>query len=262
MSRGGVAGWYGDLAAGYLDLFDLFEPDRLADLQARRLAEAGGQKPLTVTRAEREMHACIEERLGTRATCLHPSLLFQRFRPVWRHRESPRKACRQLEFQRPLVQAMAEPERPYVAVKTYFSSAFPDTEPNREAVRSTLLHLASQGDVVTLETGLTFDDHDDLPIPDHPAIRPGLAGVPPTENLAMQTALIANSRMFVGTYGGPSYLAPLLGVPAIGLFSEANFATVHLDVLRHGLAQLGAAASTGVSLVDVAHLEAFWALTR
>ena len=54
--------------------------------------------------------------------------------------------------------------------------------------------------------------------------------VTPEDNLSVQTAVIQGAASFVGTYGGFSYLAPLGGVDAVGLYSHRNFFIQHLDV--------------------------------
>ena len=46
----------------------------------------------------------------------------------------------------------------------------------------------------------------------------------PENNLAIQTAVLARAKAFVGTYGGYSYLAPFLGVPAISFSWERSSA--------------------------------------
>jgi hypothetical protein len=73
----------------------------------------------------------------------------------------------------------------------------------------------------------------------------------PSRNLAVQTAVIARAKAFVGTYGGYSYLAPLCGVNSLALYSESTFKTQHLQVAQHIFRTLG-----GASLIplDVASL--------
>ena len=87
--------------------------------------------------------------------------------------------------------------------------------------------------VVLLNTGLSLDDHEDF----HPETGMGIHSIEhlmtPSRNLAVQSAVIAGARMFVGTYGGLSYLGPFYGVPAIALFSnEAELVATHVDVSR------------------------------
>ena len=55
----------------------------------------------------------------------------------------------------------------------------------------------------------------------------------PDNNLRLQTAVIGRARGFVGTYGGLSYLAPLLRVPAVGFSSShVGFASWHLALAQ------------------------------
>jgi hypothetical protein len=61
----------------------------------------------------------------------------------------------------------------------------------------------------------------------------------PERNLGQQTAVIAGARAFVGTYGGYSYLAPFLGVPALGLYSARTFKVHHLHLAQRAFEQLG-----------------------
>jgi hypothetical protein len=73
----------------------------------------------------------------------------------------------------------------------------------------------------------------------------------PARNLAVQTAVIARARAFVGTYGGYSYLAPFCGVNSLAFYSERSFKTHHLHVAQHLFEQLG---GTTVVPLDVAQL--------
>jgi hypothetical protein len=60
----------------------------------------------------------------------------------------------------------------------------------------------------------------------------------PENNLEVQSAVIANSELFIGTYGGLSYLAPLYGVPAMAFYSDrSEFLSVHLET-AHAAFQL------------------------
>ena len=66
----------------------------------------------------------------------------------------------------------------------------------------------------------------------------------PERNLAVQTAVIARARAFVGTYGGYSYLAPYLGVPSVALFSQRTFKAQHLHLADSVFTRLGGATLT------------------
>jgi hypothetical protein len=131
------------------------------------------------------------------------------------------------------------PAAPYTAVKFYFNECFPATDENRAFARRTVEEAAARGPVVSLATGLRLDDHDG---DDMKALGVGSMpqDVPPQQNLAVQAALVAGASTFVGTYGGFSYMAPFLGVPATAYYSnQAGYSPRHLEMARSALAKLG-----------------------
>ena len=82
-------------------------------------------------------------------------------------------------------------------------------------------------------------------------LRIGVQHMAPEQNLAVQTAVIARARAFVGTYGGYSYLTPFCGVPSLAFYSQRTFKVQHLHVAQRAFEQLGG--STLVA-IDVANL--------
>jgi len=56
----------------------------------------------------------------------------------------------------------------------------------------------------------------------------GLAG--PRENLALQSRVVAGARALVCTYGGFSYLGPLLGTSTVAFVAEDVHNPAHADV--------------------------------
>jgi hypothetical protein len=118
-----------------------------------------------------------------------------------------------------------------VAVRFYYRASFPETPENRRFVEASLARLSSGGEVVTLDAHRAYDDHVDAPVPPG-LLRPRELDDPRT-NLAVQTSVLARAEAFVGTYGGLSYLAPLLGVPAVAYHSDATrFRPQHLELAR------------------------------
>ena len=110
-----------------------------------------------------------------------------------------------------------------------------------------------------LNTGLSIDDHEDF----DPGTGMGVHTIDhlmtSTRNLEVQSAVIARSRAFVGTYGGLSYLGPFYGVPSIALFSnEAELVSTHLDVSRRLSRRLGAPLVT-LDVREVAMVEMLFA---
>ena len=64
----------------------------------------------------------------------------------------------------------------------------------------------------------------------------------------MQTAIIANARAFVGTYGGYAYLAPFCGVHSTSFYSRTTFKRHHLDLAHRVFERLGPARLCAIDL--------------
>ena len=116
-----------------------------------------------------------------------------------------------------------------MAVRFYFNASFPDNEQNRAVVRQVVGALSALTSVVVLDPNVRIDDHVDAEIGGPEVVRLDDLLTPAT-NLAVQTAAIARARAFVGTYGGLSYLPPLLGVTSVALYAEPErFRPHHLE---------------------------------
>jgi hypothetical protein len=85
--------------------------------------------------------------------------------------------------------------------------------------------------VVVLTSGRQLDEHREW-VPEGARIHDSSSWVTPQDNLAVQTVIVAGARELVATYGGFSYLGPMLGVPTRALWTQAAFQRVHLDVLH------------------------------
>src|SRR5262249_7114757 len=122
------------------------------------------------------------------------------------------------------------PDR-YTAVRFYFRPSFPDTPDHRALIRSLVRRLAADKPVVLLNTGIRIDDHDDMEFgPERGVYRIDHA-LTASDNLGVQTAVIAGADAFVGTYGGLAYLGPFLSVPTVGFYSDpSTLVPAHLDV--------------------------------
>lgn len=226
LTRGGAACWYALPGARALDVFALVGSDEFRARTASRRKQRGlGAFDRYLVRAARQRLS-----LG-RCGVLHPALMYEMFYPVWKQHATMRRLDAYTRHERlappPLPEGIMLPSS-FVAARFYFSDCFPDTPANRAIAGSLVERLAQAGDVVVLGSGASLDDHCDwLPAPSdrlHVIPMPSVA-----TNLASQTAVMARARAFVGTYGGFAYLAPLLGIDALGLYSERTFFTHHLD---------------------------------
>jgi hypothetical protein len=232
VSRGGAGLWYGDVAEHSLDVLELLSPGEYLPLLERRRARARDAKQLRVEQLDRRLVALAQERLGP-VTVVHPSLMFERLRGLW-YRGTPldelwpRLELRPLDVGPGRVPGL--PDR-YVAVKLYFNECLPESAGAEGFFRAAVERLAERTDVVLLSTGLLVDDHREWAT-SRARVHPIEHLLRPEDNLAVQTRIIAGARGLVATYGGFSYLAPFLGVPALTFLEVDQTVPVHLEVLR------------------------------
>jgi hypothetical protein len=248
VSRGGVASWYGLAVQRYADLFSFFSP------QEFREATEDAKKQRRVGEFDARVVARVREAHGLHgAELLHPGMMYRLFTPVWKELATLGRVEAYTEYARltpPEHAVVADLPADYVAVRFYFSDCFPDTQVNRAFVHSTVEALGSHLPVVLLETPFAVDDHRDaaagggrvISLRDH---------LQPECNLAVQTAVVARARGFVGTYGGYSYLAPFHGVSALAFYSERTFKAHHLHLAQRVFARLGGATVVPLDAADL-----------
>ena len=254
VSRGGVASWYGVPESQYVDAFSVFTP-----AQFREAASEEASKQRRLQAFDEQILEAVRSRRGVTAPdLLHPSLMYRMLMPYWRDEAG---YARVASFTAPA--RLATPHEPgapalppdFVAVRFYFSEAFPDTPANRAFAREVVTGLAERVPVVVLSPRLEIDDHADWSSEAGDRILVVGDSGAPDRNLALQTHVISRARAFVGTYGGYSYLAPFHGVPSLAFYSAPTFKYQHLQAAQRAFAQLGGATVTAMS-VDAATVAA------
>ena len=241
VSRGGAASWYRHLAARYIDLLELMTPEEF------RERTAGPKKQVDKSRElDRDVIERVKRQLGLeKAGQIHPSSMFRLFAPLFRKRAGV-ELVESFASHRRLLPPEPEPiggslvlPPQYVVSKFYFSKAFPDTSANREFVAGVLGSISRHVPVVLLSTAVRLDEHADFAASSGSAVHVVDTHVVPERNLDLQTRIIAGARGFIGTYGGFSYLAPLLGVRSVSFFSRrGGFESHHLDLADRVFDQL------------------------
>lgn len=237
LSRGGTASWYGGIASRYAEVLDYLTP---ADLAAR--ATAGALKQRNVSDLDRRVVEQASRALGLAAPrVLHPSLMFRWFAPFWSGHEGLSFVERHTRHR-----LVAAPDVPvplslppeYIAVKLYAARSLPDEPVVRRQLRALVDGLQARLPVVHLDTGLGLDEHVEYDLAGERAL--SVSGrLDARTNLAVQTRIIAGSRLFVGTCGSLAWLAPLLGVATVPVFTDAAFLHAHLHVARRAYPRVG-----------------------
>lgn len=262
VSRGGAAPWYGNVTSQYDDIFDFFTPDEYRTRNEQRIVDKQGvQKHLELAPLDREIIERVAARRGlTEYEVIHPSLMYRLFQLFWRQHQ-PITIVELFTSYSLLAPSPLDPDvraalpRNYVAAKFYGNLALPDTPANHAFVASALAALATGRDVVVLNTGLRFDDHAELGAAERSGRLHHIEHLmAPATNLAVQTEVIRHADAYVGTYGGFSYLAPMVGTDAVTFYSDPGaFRFDHLEVAKRVFAALGAG---GFAEIDVRRMRA------
>ena len=251
MSRGGTHSWYRDFAARYVEVFDHVKP---ADMATR--GSTGSLKQRDLSDDDRQLVRRAADELGVPdVNVLHPSLMFRWFAPFWSGHESigfVERHTRHSRIAPPAIDLPIALPRDYIAVKFYAARSLPDTPLVRQQLRSLVSSLAEHAPLVQLDTGLGLDDHADYHFGRDDRVISIEGTLDPRTNLAVQTRIIAGARFFVGTCGSLAWLAPLLGVRTVPVFSDAAFLHAHLHVARRVFDRVDAA---GFSPVDISGLQ-------
>jgi hypothetical protein len=187
---------------------------------------------------EQKLLPLIAEDLGLRRYhVLHPSWMYRGLNPLWTGHVPMEVALKDMAFDPfPVPHPPLDlplPER-FVAVRFYQRHTWPMDEHNHLWVANLVDRIAKKLPVVVLDPPFHADDHVDFPL-SGPNIHSLAASVTLQNNLAVQSAVIAKSQAFVGTYGGTMQLAVRLRKPSVGFYKQfAGTAAQHLD-LTHRL---------------------------
>ena len=238
VSRGGsAAAWYGASAARSYDALSFMSPQEFKRRNRERHGQFGEQKQVAAASLDDDIVSAVSRAEGHGVSVLHPSMMYRLFAPYWWGHQPLTWVRRYTRF------ALLQPPpvgvdlpASYTAVKFYFNDCFKDTPENRTFVHRTIHALSEEGPVISLSTGIDVDDHTPCE-PDVSALQSIRDLLTPVNNLAVQSAIVAGARRFVGTYGGFAYLAPFCGVPAMSYHSDPDgFSMRHLDLARDVLA--------------------------
>jgi uncharacterized DUF497 family protein len=241
VSRGGsAAAWYGGFTGRSHDALSFMSAHEFKQKNHDRHRQCGEQKQIATTSLDEEIVRCVCRAEGQELSVLHPSVMYRLFAPYWWQHQPLDWVRRYTRF------ALLQPpslgvDLPanYTVVKFYFNDCFKDTPENRAFVDGTIRGLCAEGPVISLSTGITVDEHTPYE-PDVAAMQGIRHLLTPESNLAVQSAIVAGARRFVGTYGGFAYLAPFCGVPAVSYYTDrGGFSTRHLDLVQDALRSNG-----------------------
>ena len=258
VSRGGCGSWYRHITPNYIDVLSFYSADEFRTMNEERVLQHRGRfKHMDMSAFDRAVIERVTAKLGLETpNLLHPSLMYNLFNVYWRQM-APVTLVEAFSVFKQLPPAGVHdlaahlPER-YVAVKFYSNMALPDSPENRKMIAGILRELTKTTDVVLLNTGTRFDDHTDYPIEVRGRLHRIDHLMTPENNLHIQTKVISGATAFVGTYGGFSYLAPLLGTDTLAFFSHpTGFRWDHLELAKRVFSSLRGGAFVALNTRDL-----------
>jgi hypothetical protein len=206
VSRGGVASWYADLAAHYVDLFDLCSVEAFRTLtETRRAMNARvtrrhSDKQLVTLPEDLALAQAAADRQGVTIDArITPTQMFAILAALRGRGFDLDEADRHFAAPPRLVRQTGP-----TAVKFYGNMLLPDTPEARQRAQQLVDGLADP----LLLAHPSVDDHATFGL-----TGPWRPAVDPATNLGAQTETLQGCGAFVGTAGGFAYLASALGLP-------------------------------------------------
>lgn len=241
VSRGGVSGWYQEVAGRYVEIWDAIDPAEFA----RRNAQRDTTKQYEMGTLDGEVLDAVARRIGTRDfDVIHPGLMYRLFTLYWSGQRGMGFVDTHTRYALQQAREVIDPSllpREYVAVKFYAARSLPDTPQIRASLQSIVQNLAERVPVVLLDTGLVLeDDHADYALADSHAVISARPWMTPQNNLAVQTQIVAGASAFIGTCGSIAWLAPRLGVDTSALYVDPKWLHAHLAVAMRAYHKLNA----------------------
>ncbi len=239
IGRSGSACWYQTPTA--VELLNFRDAQQIRIETRLQATKRHVVKQIAWTPFERAVVADVADRLDlSRFHTLHPSRMFSELQPFFESKRGLGWAMDRLMYPPwpvpPLPAGVTLPET-FAAVHFYARPTWPRCAQTTQFAVETIKRIASLMPVVLLGNGLHLDDHLDTEIPNLPNVLRLHELVPYTDKtvLEAQTAVLARSEAFVGTYGGFSHLALLLRKPSISLYMEWHSVTLAHRQLMEGL---------------------------
>ena len=221
ITRGGLGRLYPNVAGGH----DLYALRDVKDIRRENLwdqKQQKVQKQLTPTAWDEAvlLDAAHALGLGTVFHTVHPAWMYWLGEPYWSDQQGLGYLLNFTDYA-----LMPKPAKPkglpekYVAVKFYARHTFPAIDGAvTEFVKRTVSVLASQTQVVLLNTGSEYDDHADFM-----CAGPNVLNLPqlaPETNLLTIASVMAHATAYVGTYGGGAQMALRMGVPSVSFWKN------------------------------------------
>lgn len=230
VSRGGVNSWYADICDNYFEIFDLISLEEFRKFQENNYQISGTEKLYDDSILFTEFAKKFIPR-NRHIELFSPSKMFAILQPLFaqKGRLSPYRMGFDLLDFGVINSEIFSTQRldlmneigPYITIKFYQRPSFNLAGDEVTSLQKLLFDLSKKFTLVNLEQKKVFDKT-------HPSMSRILEGIdfidatdlPIQSNLGLQTTLIKNADLHLGTYGGPSYIASMVGTPSFNFVSS------------------------------------------
>jgi hypothetical protein len=237
IGRGGSAAWY--QFPGSADLFEFLPVETVRAFSLQSSQQTGSVKQHQDEGWERHVTALTAKSLGLEHySVLSPTWMYQLLSPFW----AGDKSLKWLDKYLLQPVRLTPPELPedltlpesFIAMRWYARATWPHREELLLWTRRLVEKVSAHVPVILIDAG-HMDDHGDINLGEIPGVRTlsQMTTSTPLNNLAVQTAVIARAKGYIGTYGGMSQAAMRFGVPTIALYDQfANTSPAHLQLTQ------------------------------
>lgn len=227
LGRGGSAAWFD--AAGTADLYEFQPIDAVRTVTTRAAQQTGSIKQWHTSQWERHICELAAMDMGiSRFHVLSPSWMYRLLAPFWDGQRPlswlDRHTLHPVTMKAPPLTPDLQSRLPdrYIAMRWYARSTWPLKEDLVLWARRLVEAVASRIPVVLIQNGFQADDHADINLGTIPNVLKlkDLTLMTPIDNLAIQSAVIANAVGYIGTYGGMAQGAMRWGVPTLAFYHQ------------------------------------------
>lgn len=240
IGRGGSAAWYD--TAGAADLFEFLPVNVTRTLSVLTSQRTGSLKQRQVEPWETSVCALTATSLGVATYhTLSPAWMYRLVAPWWEGRQPLRWLDRYLlqpvRLPAPPIPTGTKLPAGYVAMRWYARPTWPHNEKLLLWTRALVERIAKTHPVVLIQSGFQADDHADITLGPIENVFPlsDVVTMTPLNNLAVQSAVIARARAYIGTYGGMAQGAMRWGVPTYCLYDQFGQTSPHHLLLSQAL---------------------------
>jgi hypothetical protein len=245
VSRGGVSEWYKGISENYVEIYDYFTPEELNNLKSERYEKAGTQKLIGQDNSvEDKILARITRQSSLSKNIYYPSEFFNAMHPLFSRlgKAAPFRMASDMLVHKQIGSSESNlkplvPSGKYICVNLYLRPSFSPSPAEYAILLASIDTLARKlgATVIELNSGDGLDpEHGNFSRNTNWVNSQTIYKSNPSNNLEWQSALISGSMLYIGTYGGPSYISLMYNVPTIALYSSREgLNPVHEHVVNH-----------------------------